>query len=219
MAMRTRRRWRTGAALLLVAVPASDGTTAATAGSTDSGPGPHYCKDVDAYRIRTCASVILPATPLGRQLAWTLDQLAGDATSLTEAEVREHVSAEFLTVVMSPQEVIGALQGTLAEQGPLRFVGFSYPPRERQALAIVENAAGGRGAVPLGVTASRPALIEAVGGEDAPPTIVPAAGSRAGSRSAGAACSCAVLATAARPWCSRVDCPATGTTSRTRWPT
>jgi pimeloyl-ACP methyl ester carboxylesterase len=37
----------------------------------------------------------------------------------------------------------------------------------------VENTAGSRGAIPIGVTAGRPALIEALGGENAPPTIVP----------------------------------------------
>jgi pimeloyl-ACP methyl ester carboxylesterase len=170
--MMRRRAWRTGAAVLLAAVLTSAGATTATA-AQGGDQGTRYCRKVDAYRIETCAKVILPATPLGRQLGWVLDQLAGGAVTLTEAEVREHVSAEFLTVVMPPEAVIGALQGSLAEQGPQRFVGFSYPPRQREALAIVENAAGSRGAIPIGVTASRPSLIEALGGENAPPTIVP----------------------------------------------
>jgi pimeloyl-ACP methyl ester carboxylesterase len=170
--MMMRRTWRTLAAVVLVAALASVGTTTASA-AQGGDQGARYCRNVDAYRISSCAVAILPATPLGRQLAWTLDQLAGDATSLTEAEVREHVSAEFLTVVMPPEAVIGALQETLSEQGPQHFVGFSYPPREHEALAIVENAAGGRGALPIGVTAGQPALIEALGGENAPPTIVP----------------------------------------------
>jgi pimeloyl-ACP methyl ester carboxylesterase len=37
----------------------------------------------------------------------------------------------------------------------------------------VANAAGSRGAIPIGVTAGQPALIEALGGQNAPPTIVP----------------------------------------------
>jgi pimeloyl-ACP methyl ester carboxylesterase len=171
MGMMTGRRWRTVAAVLLVAVVAGPGTTTAAA-AQGGDQGARYCREVDAYRIRTCAKAILPATPLGRQLGWLLAQLAGGAATLTEAEVREHVSAEFLTVVMPPEAVIGALQATLAEQGPQHLVGFSYPPRPREALAIVQNAAGSRGAVPIGVTASQPALIEALGGEIAPPTIV-----------------------------------------------
>jgi pimeloyl-ACP methyl ester carboxylesterase len=167
--------WKVAVAALLLAGCASSNAAEVTAAadSKPSDPQIHYCKKVDAYRIHSCATAILPATGLGRQLAWVLDQLGGDAATLTETEVREHVSAEFLTLVMPPQAVIGALQGTLAEQGPQRFVGFSYPPREREALAIVENATGHRGAVPIGISAGRPALIEALGGENAPPTIVP----------------------------------------------
>jgi hypothetical protein len=167
--------WKAAVAALLLAGCASSSAAEVTAAadSKPSDPQIHYCKNVDAYRIHSCATAILPATGLGRQLAWVLDQLGGDAATLTETEVREHVSAEFLTLVMPPQAVIGALQGTLAEQGPQRFVGFSYPPREREALAIVENATGHRGAVPIGVGGGRPALIEALGGENAPPTIVP----------------------------------------------
>jgi pimeloyl-ACP methyl ester carboxylesterase len=168
------RSWKAAVAALLLAGCASTGAaeTTATARSKPPDPQARYCRNVDAYRIQTCAKAVLPATALGRQLGWVLAQLAGGATTLTEAEVREHVSAEFLTVVMPPQQVIGALQGTLAEQGPQHFVGFAYPPREHEALAIVQNAAGSRGAVPIGVTAGRPALIEALGGENAPPTIV-----------------------------------------------
>ena len=172
--MTTIRGWKAAAAALLLAGCASTGAAETTAAAaSQDGHHVRYCGKVDAYRIKTCARAILPATPLGRQFAWVLAQLAGGAATLTEAEVREHVSAEFLTVAMPPQAVIGALQATLAEQGQQRFVGFSYPPRQREALAIVQNAAGKRGAVAVGVTASRPALIEALGGEDAPPTIVP----------------------------------------------
>jgi hypothetical protein len=157
---------------MLVVATATAGTAAAASATTPDQQA-HYCKQVDAYRIQSCAQAILPATPVGRQLGWVLTQLGGEAATLTEAEVRAHFSAEFLTVVMSPEEVIGALQGTIAEFGLLSFVGFSYPPRDREALAIVQNAAGVRGAVAIGVTTSRPALIEALGAEAAPPTIVP----------------------------------------------
>jgi hypothetical protein len=103
------------AAVLLAAVVAGAGTTAAAVAQGD-GHQVRYCRTVDAYRIRSCARAVLPASPVGRQLGWVLAQLGGEAASLTEAEVRQHVSAEFLTVVMSAQEVIGALQATLAEQ-------------------------------------------------------------------------------------------------------
>jgi ORF 12 gene product N-terminal len=156
--------------LLTAAIPAG----AATAGSsTIRNHQVHYCKPVDAYRIGTCAKAVLPAGPLGRQLGWVLAQLGGEAASLTEAEVRAHVSAEFLTVVWPPPVIIDLFRQYAAERGPFTFVGFAYPPRARQAMALVQTATGERGVVPIGVTNRRPALIEFLALDEAPPTIVP----------------------------------------------
>jgi hypothetical protein len=81
--------------LATVAIPAAAGAT------TPSHQQARYCKQVDAYRLKTCARPILPATPVGRQLGWVLAQLAGEAATLTKAEVRAHFSAEHLTIVLS----------------------------------------------------------------------------------------------------------------------
>ena len=171
--MKTRRTWQIVVAVLL-AVGASAGATAAVAASDQGGDHQaHYCQNVDAYRIKTCAKAILPAGPLGRQLRWELAQLAGEAATLTEAEVQAHFSAEFLTVVIPPEVVIRVFQETVAERGPFTFVGFAYPPRARQALVILEGPTGERGALPIGVTSGRPALIEYLDLQPAPPTIVP----------------------------------------------
>ena len=172
--MASLRTWRMVTAALLLVALATTATTA-TAGATTSGhqEHAHYCKQVDAYRIKTCAKAILPDSLLGRQLGWVLAQLAGEATTLTEAEVRAHFSAEFLTIVIPPEGVIGALQGTIAEIGTMRFVGFAYPPRARQAAALVQSTSGVRGAVQLGVTNGHPALIEFLDVQGAGPTIVP----------------------------------------------
>jgi pimeloyl-ACP methyl ester carboxylesterase len=169
---RSIRTWRAAIAGLLLLVLATTGTPA-VAGQTPSSHRAHYCKRVDAYRIKTCAKAIVPATPVGRQLRWVLAQLAGEAATLTEAEVRAHVSGEFLTVVLPAAEVVQAFQQTLAEHGTFAFVGFAYPPRARQALALVQSPTGERAAVAIGVTNRRPALIEFLGIEGAPPTIVP----------------------------------------------
>ena len=166
------RTWRAALAGLLLLVLATTGTPA-LAGEKASGHRAHYCKRVDAYRIKTCATALLPAGPLGRQLGWELAQLAGEAATLTEAEVQAHFSAEFLTVVMPPEVVIQVFQQTVADHGPFSFVGFAYPPRARQALAILEGPTGERGALPIGVTSGRPALIEYLDLQPAPPTIVP----------------------------------------------
>jgi ORF 12 gene product N-terminal len=134
--LRTRR---TAAATLLLVV-ATTGTLAAADATTTDHQQAHYCKKVDAYRIKTCAKAILPATPVSRQLRWVLAQLGGEAATLTEAEVRAHFSAEFLTIVTLPAELIATFRQTIAERGTFTFVGFAYPPRAREALVLVQTA-------------------------------------------------------------------------------
>ena len=166
------RTWRAVFAALLLLALVTTGTSAAARQPAPSNRA-HYCKEVDAYRIGTCARAILPAGPLGRRLGWVLAQLGGEAATLTEAEVRAHVSAEFLTLVWPPELVIDLFRQYVAERGPFSFVGFAYPPRARQAMALVQTATGERGVVPIGVTSRRPALIEFLALDEAPPTIVP----------------------------------------------
>jgi pimeloyl-ACP methyl ester carboxylesterase len=71
--------------------------------------------------------------------------------------------------------VVQAFRQTIAERGTFSFVGFAYPPRARQALALIQSTTGERAAVALGVTNRRPALIEFLAVGEAPPTIVPKA--------------------------------------------
>jgi pimeloyl-ACP methyl ester carboxylesterase len=159
--------------LLTATVPAGP---AIAGSSTTRNHQVHYCKQVDAYRIKTCATALLPASPLGRQLRWVLAQLAGEAATLTEAEVHAHFSAEFFAVwgqEWSPAALVAAFQQTITERGTFTFVGFAYPPRARQALALVQTSTGERGAIELGVTNRRPAQIEYFSLQEAPPTIVP----------------------------------------------
>jgi pimeloyl-ACP methyl ester carboxylesterase len=160
-------------ALLAATVPAGTATAASPATRNHQA---HYCKQVDAYRIKTCATALLPTSPLRRQLAWVLAQLAGEDATLTEAEVQAHFSAEFFAVwgqERSPAALVAAFQQTIAERGTFTFIGFSYPPRARQALALVQSTTGERGAIEIGVTNSHPARIEYFGLQEAPPTIVP----------------------------------------------
>ena len=171
--MASLRTWRTAAAAALLVVLATTATAAAAEATTPAPQQARYCKQVDAYRLKTCATAILPDSPLGRQLRWVLTQLAGEAATLTEAEVRAHVSAEFLTIVMPAPEVVQALRQTIAERGTFTFVGFAYPPRAHQAEALIQSTTGERGAIEIGVTNHPPALIEFLALSEAPPTIVP----------------------------------------------
>jgi pimeloyl-ACP methyl ester carboxylesterase len=67
-------------------------------------------------------------------------------------------------------QTLDGFRSTLAEKGPMRLVGFSYPPRSEQALAIVRSTSGERGGIGIGVDGP---LIDALGLDDAPPTLVP----------------------------------------------
>jgi pimeloyl-ACP methyl ester carboxylesterase len=175
--MASLRTWRTAAATLLLVALATTSTTAAASTRTPGHQQAHYCKQVDAYRLKTCAKALLPAGPLGRQLQWVLAQLAGEAATLTEAEVRAHFSAEYFAVwgeQRSPAVLVEAFRQTIVELGgTARLVGFAYPPRARQAVALIQSTSGVRGAVQIGVAGGRPALIEFLEVQGAGPTIVP----------------------------------------------
>jgi pimeloyl-ACP methyl ester carboxylesterase len=175
--MRSLRTWRTVAATLLLVALATTSTTAAASARIPGHQEAHYCKQVDAYRLKTCAKALLPAGPLGRQLQWVLAQLAGEAATLTEAELRTHLSAEYFAVwgdERSPAVLVEAFRQTIVELGgTARLVGFAYPPRTRQAMALVQSTSGARGAVQIGVTTGRLARIEFLEVQGAGPTIVP----------------------------------------------
>jgi pimeloyl-ACP methyl ester carboxylesterase len=151
-----------GCALSIAASPATG------AGDQESA---RYCQRFDAYELGGCgARHRLPATPLGRQLQWVLAQVAGDADSLTEAEVLSHVDGEMLQFFPADQ-IIAAFQQTLAELGPATFVGFSYPPRREQGVALVDTKEF-RAAIATGVS-PRTGLLDEISFTEAPPMIVP----------------------------------------------
>jgi len=138
--------------------------------STKQPSAAHYCARYDVYELHDCAPTHrLPDGPLGRQLAWVLDNLAGGTTTLTIEEIRAHLTPGLLEV-QPAESVLAGFRSTLAEQGLMRFVGFSYPPRSDQALAIVSSASGELGAVAIGIDG---ALIDSLGLHQAPPTLVP----------------------------------------------
>ena len=60
--------------------------------------------------------------------------------------MRAHLTAGFQQVQQA-EAVLEGFRSTLAERGTMRSVGFSYPPRSEQALAIIGRLAG---AAPIG---------------------------------------------------------------------
>jgi pimeloyl-ACP methyl ester carboxylesterase len=101
-------------------------------------------------------------------------QLGGEAATLTEHEVRAHVSPGMLAGRgTSAPELVTAMKETLATFGPLNLVGFSYPPRRRQAMAVFSPRDGsGRAEVPIAVT-RRSGLINSLAVTEANPVLVP----------------------------------------------
>jgi hypothetical protein len=142
----------------------------AASAASGRGSGARYCPRYDAYQLHDCrAAPRLPDGPLGRQLRWVLVQLAGGAATLTVEEVRAHLSPG-LQRVHPAEELLDNLRQLLVERGPVRFVGYSYPPRSVQLLALVRSGSGQRGAVAVVVDGS---LLDSVAIEEAPPTLVP----------------------------------------------
>jgi pimeloyl-ACP methyl ester carboxylesterase len=152
-----------------VALLAPLGAAASARPPAEQAAAARYCARYDAYELRDCAPAHrLPEGPLGAQLGWVLDNLAGRTATLTVDEVRAHLSPG-LQQVQPAEAVLEGFRSTLAEKGPMRLVGFSYPPRSEQALAIVRSSSGERGALAIGIDGP---LIDAIGLDQAPPTLV-----------------------------------------------
>ncbi|HEY3006000.1 MAG TPA: alpha/beta fold hydrolase [Kribbellaceae bacterium] len=144
--------------------------TASAATDARAGGRAGYCPRYDAYELKDChPRHQLPDSPVGRQLRWVLDQLAGNAATLTVAEVKAHLSPG-LQQVSPAEQTLEQLRADVADRGPLAFVGFAYPPRRDQAVAIVRDRSGERAGVAVSIAGS---LIDILEIDEAPPTIVP----------------------------------------------
>jgi pimeloyl-ACP methyl ester carboxylesterase len=131
-----------------------------------------YCPGADAYRLHDCADPpALPDSPVGDQLAWALEQLAGGAATLTEAEVAAHYAPDYLAQVQPASAVVAQFRASVAELGPLDYQGMSFPPRERQAVALAGTGSSLRGA--MGMSVDGDGRIESLLVQEAAPTIVP----------------------------------------------
>jgi pimeloyl-ACP methyl ester carboxylesterase len=115
------------------------------------------------------ASVAVPATPVGDQLTWVLDQLNGDAAALTETEIAERFDPLFLIPLPAPA-LLGLMQETATQYGPFTLTGFAYPPTETGATALVRTGDGMAAAITITVAAEPPHRISRLEfGEPPPP--------------------------------------------------
>jgi pimeloyl-ACP methyl ester carboxylesterase len=112
-----------------------------------------------------------PAPPLAAATDWVLTQLAGEGAPLTEADVRDHVSPEFLSTLMPAPALIDVMSGTVDELGALHFVRYDHPPLERSLVAIVDSDTGFHGAVHIDIDDG--GLITGLDVQQAPPARPP----------------------------------------------
>jgi len=110
----------------------------------------------------------LAQTPVGKQLAWLLAAVNDAGASLTEADMAEHISPEFLAVI-SPAQIIGLIQGLASGYGALTLQGVTRPPTATQAVALVSAAVGLQLALPLAIEAATPHLITGMTVYPSPP--------------------------------------------------
>ena len=123
------------------------------------------------YTLDSAAGARIPATPVGRQVSWALDQLNGAATRLSEADVTARFAPEFLADVMPASQVVASLARTAAERGPFTFTGFASTPTATKAIALIETRSGKRGSVRIEVDRGEPGRILRFEVTEAPPTI------------------------------------------------
>lgn len=155
-----------GAAMMVIGL-------AAPANAAGERPTSRYCADRDAYEIQPCAAApLLPATPVGGQLRWILRQLGGGAATLTDTQIKQHFSPEYLHSVLPSGQVVQVLQQTAAQAAPgVTLAGYASPPRRRQAVALGSTVSAGR--VAVAVSLDRRDRIERLAIEPGRPVIVP----------------------------------------------
>lgn len=121
------------------------------------------------YTLAPAAAVKIPASPVGRQVSWTLNQLNGGTARLSEADVRARFAPEFLATVMPASQVVASLAQTAADRGPFTFIGFASPPNATKAIALIESRSDGRGSVRIEVDRGEPDRIFRFEVAEAPP--------------------------------------------------
>jgi beta-lactamase class A len=112
----------------------SDAPTSADAGAVEA-PGP---SGIDAGAEPD--ALMLPDTPVGRELAWLLDVINTRGGDVSEAELREHFSLSFLAAV-SPVELQQTFAAIAADGAPLQVLQVS-PSATDSALQVLADARG-----------------------------------------------------------------------------
>jgi pimeloyl-ACP methyl ester carboxylesterase len=81
-------------------------------------------------------TVQIPATPVGDQLKWVMDQLNGGADALTQTQVEAHFAPVFLET-FPPQSLIELFRQTSGQAGGVSLTGFSQPLGPTDAVGLI----------------------------------------------------------------------------------
>src|SRR4051794_19342152 len=82
--------------------------------------------------------VALPDSPVGKQLAWVIREMNGGSAALAAADVKRHVTAQFLVGLPAGRLIALAKEATSA-YAPVRFTGFAGHPSATSAIALIET--------------------------------------------------------------------------------
>jgi pimeloyl-ACP methyl ester carboxylesterase len=112
--------------------------------------------------------VVIPASPVGDQLAWILTQLNGDAATLTEHDITARFAPSFLTQFLPAPVLLDLLRQTAAQYAPVTFSGFAFPPTASGAVALVDLATGEQASIYVTVEPNHPHRITRLDLAEAP---------------------------------------------------
>jgi pimeloyl-ACP methyl ester carboxylesterase len=110
--------------------------------------------------------VAIPDTPVGEQLTWILAQFNGDASTLTEADLNDHVTPSFMAAFPFP--LIELLRDTATQYAPITVTQIPWPPTATGIVAEVDLGSGEHAAIYLVIEATAPHRITRLDLSEAP---------------------------------------------------
>ena len=110
---------------------------------------------------------VIPTTPAGEQLRWTLAQVNDGGPGLTAAAVADRFTDAFLSA-LPPTDLIAVFTGYLAPNGPMAVARFEGGVTATRANALLTTPSGQPWRVTLGVEAQPPYRIDNLFFEPAP---------------------------------------------------
>lgn len=127
--------------------------------------------------VATATAAPLPATPVGDQLAWVIDELLNQPEAQAPEAVAERLSDAFLAQVPAT-DLLRIAADFRRSYGVTRFVGFVTTPTETEAIARVTTGSGARFMISISVETLAPHRITGLfisPDQGAQPTPTPAA--------------------------------------------